>query len=55
MSKSQRKNNYYDDFEKTHHQAKQYKKVKEKKSYKKLESVLRSKDVNKLLNIEENY
>jgi len=53
MSKSQRKLNNYDDFEKPHHQVKQFKKLKEKKTYKKLESALKSKDISKLINIED--
>lgn len=53
MSKSQRKNFNYDDFEKPHHQVKQFKKTKEKKSFKKLQNALRSKDVNKLIEFDE--
>lgn len=55
MSKSQRKynNSFNDDFEKPHHQIKQLKKTKERKTLKQFENALRSRDVNKIIKLED--
>lgn len=53
MSKAQRKFNLKDELDKPHHQVKQFKKAKEKKSFKRLENALRSKDVSRLLELED--
>lgn len=55
MSKSLRRLSQQDEFEKPHHQVKQFKKVKEKKTHKKIENILRSKDINKLMSLDDSF
>jgi hypothetical protein len=57
MSKSQKKTNFnsYEDTDKPHHQIKQFKNAKEKKSFKNLENILKSKDIIKLMSLDDNY
>lgn len=55
MSKSQRRfnNSFNDDFDKPHHQIKQLKKSKERKTLKKFENALRSRDVDRIIKLED--
>jgi hypothetical protein len=57
MSKSQKKhNNYvYEDNDRPHHQVKKFKNAKEKKNYKNLENILKSKNIDRLLTLDDTY
>ena len=57
MSKSQKKHNngVYDDYDKPHHQVKQLKKRSELKTLKRINSAIKSKNVNKLFEIDDIY
>jgi len=57
MKKShQKKHNFsYDDFEKPHHQAKQLKQQDEKKKTKRIERVIKSKNVYTIYELDESY